>query len=260
MRKFIVPIVGVMALTPVAGADEVTFMIRSLRPAQGGVLSPMLITTHNGGFDQFDPGSAASMAVERIAEDGDFSVLQTAALGTAGVSSSTAPGGGPILPGETRMFNVQLNPAMPSSRYFSFLSMFVPSNDAFIGNADPMAFELFDANGNLVQRQGATAIRIMGSMVWDAGTEVNDELPGNALGLGPSAPNTGVTEGGVVHMHPGFIGSLAMGGAPGNILTAAPNADFTVPGFEIVEISVVPAPGAAAVLGLAGFMFSRRRR
>lgn len=57
-------------------------------------------------------------------------------------------------------------------------------------------------------------------------------------------PDTGVDEGGTVELHPGFIGSVREGGgAPGNILQARSDADFTTDndgaGNEIARISVL---------------------
>jgi len=95
-------------------------------------------------------------------------------------------------------------------------------------------------------------------MVWDAGTEVNDEVPQNTAFLGQTVANTGVNENGEVHPHPGFM-------AGGNILSAPgfQNADFTRAGYPIAHIQVnqVPLPGALVMLGsgLLGLIGWRRR-
>jgi hypothetical protein len=54
---------------------------------------------------------------------------------------------------------------------FSYLAIVIPSNDAFIGNADPQAHRLFDAYGTFL----GAYFTIYGSDVPDAGPEVNDE-------------------------------------------------------------------------------------
>jgi len=86
-----------------------------------------------------------------------------------------------------------LNPT--DDTYFSFLSMVIPSNDAFIGNDDPLAYKIIDGG---FQPQ---VIDIFGSMVWDAGTEINDEIAANVPLLGQAVGNTGGIEGGVVGLH-----------------------------------------------------------
>jgi hypothetical protein len=64
-------------------------------------------------------------------------------------------------------------------------------------------------------------------------------------------------------MHPGFNGSF---GNPGlAAILADPmfsGADFTLAGYPIARITItqVPAPGALALLGLAGCITRKRRR
>jgi hypothetical protein len=79
--------------------------------------------------------------------------------------------------------------------------MIVPSNDAFVANDNPAAFRVFSDTGAFL----GPNILVMGSMVMDAGSEVNDEVPMNTAFLAQMAPNTGVTEGGVVMIHLGFL-------------------------------------------------------
>jgi hypothetical protein len=147
-----------------------------------------------------------------------------------------------------------LDPMASTSRFFSYASMIIPSNDAFIANGNPMAIPIFNAMGHF----GGTSFIVMGSMVNDAGTEENDEIPMNTAFFGQMTPNTGVTENGVVMIHPGFHPP-----GSGGILDAAmfANANFKAPGYQIagITIQVVPEPatlglGAAAlaVLGLLG--------
>ena len=122
-------------------------------------------------------------------------------------------------------------------------SMVIPSNDAFVGNDDPTAIDLFDGNGLLIERSGGTAVVVNGSQVWDAGTEVNDELPENTAALAQAAPDTGTAEGSVVALHAGFQGSAALGGEAGNILQARPGADFTRTNVQVLRIKVTSLSG-----------------
>ncbi|NET40367.1 MAG: CHRD domain-containing protein [Cyanothece sp. SIO1E1] len=116
-----------------------------------------------------------------------------------------------------------------SNTYFSYASMVIPSNDAFIANGSPTAHPLFDAEGNFI----ATPFYVTGIEALDAGTEVNDELPANTAFFGQAAPNTGVDENGVVALHPGF------NEGPGGILDADMffNADFLQDNVNLMRFS-----------------------
>lgn len=250
---------GLFAGAAKAGVTtNVKVTIENLAPQFGTYQTPFWVGFHNGGFDTFDMGVAASMGLERLAEDGTIAPLSDMfnASGMGALDGVIAPGG-PFAPGDiaTAMFN--LDGSNPNARYFSFASMVIPSNDAFIGNDDATGIEIFDADGNFI---GADFF-ITGAMVWDAGTEVNDELPENTAFFGQMDPNTGVDENGVVHAHPGYLGSL---GNPGvQSILADPmfaGADFTLPGYPIARITIIPAPGAMALLGVVGLAGMRRRR
>jgi hypothetical protein len=251
----------VAGLSAQADVVPVTFTVTNLQPANGNNLAPMSFMAHTGSFDWFNSGQPGSEAVQRLAEDGENA--QLLAMGTQSPSFGVAghtPGGG-IMPGESRTVTLMLDTADPLHRFFSYGAMFVPSTDAFIANDNPMAFPLFDAGGNLIQRVGATAIIVDGPTgVWDAGTEVNDEVPANVPGLGQVAPNTGPAETNVVRLHPGFMGSVRLGGSIGAILAAHPGADFTAPGALVARITIVPAPASAMLAGLGMIMVAGRRR
>jgi hypothetical protein len=160
----------------------------------------------------------------------------------------TSPAGFPDLPlfdpGEVSSAEFNLSPAQ--NRYMSFASMVVPSNDAFIGNHNPWAIELFDAAGAF---KGKQIITVLGSMVWDAGTELNTEM--DAAFINQTAPNTGVTTASPVLPHPGYLGSHGNPGAEPIILggmnaagkpSDPAGADFTLPYAVIARITIEPAP------------------
>ena len=219
------------------GAGQIEVTVTNLQAADGALLTPVFLATQDGVYDQFDIGSAASESIERLAEDGITSVRIQAALNSGGVADAQATAGGPILPGQTRTITLFADPADPLSQYLSFASMVIPSNDAFVGNDDPLAIDLFD-NGELIQRLGGDAFFVSGGDVLDAGTEVNDEIPENTAALAQAAPNTGVPQNGVILPHEGFQGSSGFGGPIGNILTARPGADFTIPGAQILSLEI----------------------
>ncbi len=220
------------------GNGQIDIKLTNLNPDQGSLLTPIFVATQNGTYDQFDVGSAASENIERLAEDGNTGPRIAAALASGGVGQAQATMGGPLQPGQTRTLTFFADPSDPLTQFISYASMVIPSNDAFIGNDSPTEIDLFDDGGNLIRRVGSNAYIVSGDEVWDAGTEVNDEIPENTAALNQTAPNTGTTEGGVITQHPGFQGSARLGGDVGNVLTATPNGDFTVAGFEVLSIEV----------------------
>ncbi|MBE9050009.1 spondin domain-containing protein [Nostocales cyanobacterium LEGE 11386] len=237
-----------------ASAATLKVTIENLAPQQGIVVTPLWVGFHDGTFDIFNVGEVASESLERLAEDGATAPIASDFLASgAGVVEGTILGPGisptspPVIPpGAIATQRFQIDGSLASSRYFSYASMIVPSNDAFIANDNPLAFRIFDDFGNFL---GADFI-VSGNRIWDAGTEVNDEIPENTALLGQTTPNTGVTENGVVTQHPGFLPG-------GNILSAFPNADFTTlasPSYQVVRIRVeqVPEPGSTLGLLIAG--------
>ena len=134
---------------------------------------------HDGSFDLLDGGEAPSPGLELLAEDGDPELLQA----EFGADTQTQVGPTPIAPLAT--FEDAIAVANPAeARYLSFASMMLPSNDSFFGNGDPLAYELFDEQGNPT---GPIEISIIAQDIYDAGTERN-----NAEGLPfvPSAAGT----------------------------------------------------------------------
>ncbi len=220
------------------GSGQIEIRVTNLAGVDGSLLTPVVVATQNGIYDQFDVGSAASENIERLAEDGTTGPRIAAALNSGGVGEAQATAGGPLAPGESRVLTFFADPSDPLTQYLSYASMVIPSNDAFIGNDDPLQLDLFDENGSLIRRVGESAFIVSGDDVYDAGTEVNDEIPENTAALAQAAPNTGVTENGVIRQHEGFQGSERLGGDVGNILTARPGSDFTVAGAQILSIEV----------------------
>ncbi len=218
-------------------------------------LTPLWFGFDDGTFDLFTPGSAASAALEALAEEGIVSGLQSSFTGSAqGVVS--APGGfsgAPVIePGETGSFTLDVNSSQ--DRFFNFASMVIPSNDAFIGS--PVSLEIFDSLGNHVGGGSSTSLTLLGNQIWDAGTEVN-----NTLGAAFStAGGTGTDENGVVQLLPaGGLDNFLNTGTPiGNIL------DLITPSQAVATITItsVPEPSciSIAILGLGLGAGLRRRR
>ncbi len=220
------------------GGGQIEVTVTNLQTTDGSLLTPVFLATTNGVYDFYDAGIAASASLESLAEDGDTTARIAAALASGGVGAATSTAGGPLAPGETRTVSFYATSTDTLTQFLSYASMVIPSNDAFIGNDDPTQIDLFDADGNLIQRLGTGAFFVTGDDVMDAGTEVNDEIPANTAGLAQAAPNTGTAQAGLIGQHPGHMGSVRLGGAVGNILTAKADADFTDANPNIASIQI----------------------
>ena len=245
----------------VGDGEAVVVTVTNALPAGGTFVTPVWFGFHDGAnFDAFTLGEAASTGLERLAEDG--SVEGIAAEFNEQVNGNgidaTIVGGtgvpGPIDPGESASFTINVNPAQVGQGFFTWVTMIIPSNDAFLAVPDdPLADPIFDENGNFIP----LTIQRFGSDVLDAGTEVNNEL--DAAFLNQTARDTGLDENGVVAAHPGFNGSVGNPNAtPVNILggTTAPGAvidpvigDFTVdPTQLLLQIDITQVVGGDDVL------------
>ncbi|MEM8964522.1 MAG: spondin domain-containing protein, partial [Acidobacteriota bacterium] len=215
-----------------AMAVEVTVTVENLSPENGTFLTPTWVGAHDGSFDIYDLGAPASQELERIAEDGTIDPLSMAFLASGNFVDGIVLGeNGPIAPGETTSLTLDLD---TTARYLSYAAMVLPSNDAFIANGNPVAIPLFDEFGTFI---GGSFV-VFGSDVRDAGTEFNDELPANTAFFGQAAPDTGVVEGGVITVHPGF-NAPGTGGILDDAQFAA--GDFTEQGYRIARITVSAA-------------------
>ena len=185
------------------------------------------------------------MELERLAEDGNAQPLMEAftASDAAGLQILAANSGEvPVYaPGEGRRVTLMLDPMNLNHRYLSFAAMVIPSNDAFIGNDNPTAFPVFNETGELVFDEALT----MGTMIYDAGTEVNDELPENTPLLMQSVPNTGMDENASIMMHEGFL-PVDQGQILSNSMFR--DANFTVEGYSYFEMYWMGVPVIQSVV------------
>lgn len=243
--------------TPVLGT-AVRMTMRNNAPTTGTRQSPVWVGFHDGTFDLYDIGVTAAAqfpttnALERLAEDGSTAELMdaftTAAVGTtqATVKGVLEVASGPIAPSEqiTRVF--RLDPSDADSRYFSYASMMLPSNDAFIANGDPLAHEIFDAGGSFV----GSGFIVTGAEALDAGTEVNDELSANTAFFGQATPDTGTDEAGTVALHSGY-----MTPGSGGILDDArfATAFFVLGGYEFMSFAFTELATPTAATGIGTY-------
>ncbi len=241
---------GVISLSGIsASASYVEITYENLSQEGGIWNTPLFLGFHDGGFDSFDSGSAASASVQTIAETGSPAGLVSDIAAYGGLSAVLEDDGSPSMappflfnPGSSNSLVIKLDST--DNRFLSFASMLLPSNDAFIGNDDPMAHSLFDAGGSF---NDGFQIDLYGFNVWDAGTEENDTMdaPFSAIG----GPRTG-TVGGVVAQHTGLDNFLGTGLGDGSVLKYAFN-DKT----PIGRITAKRVPDTAPAAGLMGFLF-----
>ncbi|HZE71501.1 MAG TPA: spondin domain-containing protein [Pyrinomonadaceae bacterium] len=160
-------------------------------------LSPGMWVLHNKRSPLFSEGKKASSGLEAQAEDGNPAGLVSAlemmhhASSMHGIFNTPVgtKGPGPIGPGGTYEFSFNASPGTK----LSMALMFGQSNDLFYA-PETNGIALFDLKDMPLGGDVTSQITL-----WDAGTEVNQEL-----GVGPDqaprqkAPNTGTAENGVV--------------------------------------------------------------
>lgn len=255
-----------ISATNASAQERLVITVENLAPASGFFLTPTWVGLHDGSFDLFDVGTAATPGLATIAETGDVSILQGEFAAPGRLQSVAAdPSGFGSVAGQPPLIDTGntatteigiMNPA--AYRYFSYASMVIPSNDAFIGNGNPTAYELFDAAGNF---NGDLVIDITGADIWDSGSEVNNTYGAafSAIDLTAIDPaDIGARENGTVQQHPGLtnfegtptpVGLIGSGLAPG-LSTAVAR----------ITITTVPEPGTIALAAFAGLGLAFRRR
>ncbi|NRB03093.1 MAG: CHRD domain-containing protein [Rhodobacteraceae bacterium] len=246
----------------IGAGEAITVSVTNTLGDGGTFLTPLWFGFHDGeNFDLYDRGAASSLGLERLAEDGVITALSAEfnqQAGDGGVDSTVFGVGvgapGPIDPGETASFTIDVNPEDVGLGYFTWATMVIASNDAFLASpGNPLTDAIFDENGNFI---GPVTISRFGRDVLDAGTEVNTEL--DAAFINQTAPDAGEVENGVVRLHEGFIGSeggpagdsIILGGtsAAGTVFTE--EADFTRDNGanQLLEIVVDRAAGGNDVI------------
>ena len=227
--------------TPKSSIPSVIVTVENSAPSRGAFQTPFWIGAHDGSFNIYnrndalgENGTVPAPAVERLAEDGATGPISEAfATSQYGSPQATVVGpSGPFAPGDRASFTLNVDPK--TDRYFSYASMVIPSNDAFIANGNPLAHQLFNDKGRFVAKNFVVA----GSEVLDAGTEVNDEIASNTAFLNQGGPDIGVSENNGVVLHPGLLepGSVNF---PDGVLNhpALGLADFTSPSYRAASFS-----------------------
>ena len=104
MKPMLLGSLAALWMAGTAQALPLRVTLTNTSPTGGVGTSPLWVGFHNGAFDTFNLGSAASMGVEQTAEDG----LNTAIMGLFTGSVQGTLSGTPAFPGDVRTawFNV----------------------------------------------------------------------------------------------------------------------------------------------------------
>lgn len=235
-----------------AQTQRVSVTIENLAAANSISFAPLRLAFNNGTYDSFNNGTTATNPIISIAEGGSGNEWFPA-FAAADPTATLGSVGGALLPGATATAVFDVNPTV--NRFFTFGSMVIPSNDFFIGNDDPLEYELFDPNGNLI----LNTITQTSDEIWDAGSEAFD--PANAAFLVNGTNSLRTPQNGTVSFNfselAGFDGLQTAGGYTFTSGLAA-NQDVYRISFSTVA---VPEPGTAAfgAIGMIGLMLRRRR-
>ena len=239
-----------------AGITTISVTIENLAPVNSVSFAPLRLGFGNGTFDSFNIGTTAGPGIVSIAEGGGGAQWFTdfAAADPTSVRGSV---GGPLLPGMTATANFVVDSMSVNNRFFTFANMVIPSNDLFLGNDSPTAFQLFDASGNLL----ITQINQNAAQIWDANSEL--AIPLNGAFIAGSVNGNRVAENGLVAFDRSELTAF-------NGLTTAAGYTFSdaaltnsTPVYRIT-FAAAPEPGTfvfmATALGLAAITKRRLRR
>lgn len=170
-----------------AGDRNLCYEVTITNMTRGQVFTPVLVATHKNGVQLFTEGEPASDELEYLAEGGETGPLAALLEDNHRVGAVAVSAGGPFGPGASVTIQV---PASRRYNRLSLASMLAITNDGFIA------------------LNGVSALPGMHvSLVYDAGTEMNDEQAANIPGPGGEGWNESRADAeGFVHIHAGFHG------------------------------------------------------
>jgi len=233
-----------------AQSTQLTVTITNLAPANGLAFAPLRVGFGNGSFDAFNIGQLAGAPIVSVAEGGSGAAWFPAFM-AADAGALTGTVGGLLLPGASAQAQFTVNAS--TQGVFTFAAMVVPSNDFFIGNDNPMGYELFNANGQLMM----PSITVKAREIWDAGSEVFD--PAAAAFVGNNGLRSGQNS--VVAFN--FAELAAFNGlttGAGYTFNSSLTADSDVYRIDFA-LAPVPEPSTyALLLGGLGLFAARRLR
>jgi len=211
-------------VTQAQSSTTIQVTIENVAPDNGVALTPIWVGFHSGSFDSYNGGLRSLRGLERVAEDGNNTLISKQFLDfdprfggyTYIDNSGSQPrsrlvrtgdltdiyrqdatlGDAPVLPGESvsQIFELRND---GSNNYFSYASMVLPTNDFFAANGNPLAHSI----AGLLEDGGEISFFIgtPDSGVNDAGTEKEDFrfsagnglFPERNLPAGQAGPNQG---------------------------------------------------------------------
>lgn len=194
--------------------------------------SPGVVYAFNGAQDPLftqEQSAPTASGLEALAEDGS---VQTAFDYLNGQGLSVAASDGPILPGNSLVFEIE---ALPGDK-LGFATMFVQSNDWFLA-FNNNGVELFSSSGDPVS---GTDFSIQ-AYLFDAGTE-EDEAVGFGANQAPrqAGANTGDPDDDNTVRRVGAIEDVQFN--KGNIASAPGVAGYLDPrgGYNLIQINIEP--------------------
>lgn len=284
MKVFIGTAVVLAASCSLVSAQvDVRVTVTNNAPSGGVAITPAWVGFHSGSFDSYNGGLPALPGLESIAEDGSTALLSSQFLDFdatnggytyigAGPSSALTRTGDlqdqyrvdgtlvdddatpPLLPGESISHDFTIR-TDGSNRFFSYVSMVLPTNDFFIANGDPLAHDLmvlYDGDGTVSFDVG------LPGTVNDAGTEATDYTTSAANGLfglggGQGGPDTPAGSLGL------NIANVAGDPFAGFGIATPAAFNFNDPGLypngiATITISAVPEPSGALLGVVAGIV------
>lgn len=140
---------------------EYEVVVRNI--TKGQPFTPPLVATHNSHVDMFTVGDKASFGIKEIAENGNLAPLIDYLSASDNVSDVVVAVAGdppPVLPGKEVRFTITAN---SGSKYISFASMLICTNDGFTG-IDAAMLPRYVGEYSHFNLSG-----------YDAGTEINTE-------------------------------------------------------------------------------------
>ncbi len=240
-----------------AALVNVTVTVRNLAPANSVSFAPLRLGFGNGTFDAFNINETATDPIISVAERGN-GMAWFAAFAAAESNAVLGSVGTNRFPGsDAQSATFVVDSMSANNRFFTFANMVLPSNDLFLGNDDPMEYQLFDASGNLLlDRITQTA-----GEIWDAGSEVADPANGAFVVGGTNSNRT--PQNGVVTFDRAELSVFnGLTTNAGYIFSDADLTDST--GVYQIDFSVtaVPEPSSAMLisLGFTALVLKRRRR
>lgn len=184
---------------PASASAEKTYQVTVTNITTGGsqIMTPFVVATHQGSFNLFQNGHAASNGVQQVAENGAVPVLvaELEANSKVGDVAVAAPDAGPpVFAGQSVTTFVT---SAAGDRKLSVLGMLICSNDGFGGV-------------NRVDLPAKGSVTYFGR-AYDAGTEINTEAYEDLVPPCDGSGQTGMTnpdlaENGTVHIHDGIQG------------------------------------------------------